>query len=180
MTFYEIINDETTERKRIMPKESKPRNKPNIAKSTAKNGKAMIRKIRGQLGDEKLTEALVESLIEQHGSLGFILNVLKERPRNFNPFILKGMSTYKEPQALDRKTAELVAIGAAAALRCEHCLESHMQRALARGATLDEIMDALLIAGAIADSSTLSVAFRKYKQLEGKTRKSDKGADDRE
>jgi len=153
-----------------MPKESKPRWTQNKVKTTTKNGKAVIRKVREQLGDEQLTEALVESLIEQHGSLGFILNVLKERPRNFNPFILKGMSIYKEPTSLDRKTAELVAIGAAAALRCEHCLESHMHRARSEGASLDEIMDALLIAGAIADSSTLSVAFRKYKQLEGKTK----------
>lgn len=114
----------------------------------------------------------------QNGSLGFILNVLKERPRNFNPFILKGMAIYKEPKSLDRKTAELVAIGAAAALRCEHCLESHMHRARTEGASLDEIMDALLIAGAIADSSTLSVAFRKYKQLEGKSKKTDKGTGD--
>jgi len=161
-----------------MAKESSARGKQSNSKSTAKNGKTMIHKVREQLGDERLTEALVESLREQHGSLGFILNVLKERPRNFSPFILKGMSIYKEPQALDRKTAELVAIGAAAALRCEHCLESHMHRARAEGASLDEIMDALLIAGAIADSSTLSVAFRKYKQLEGKTRKSDKDAGD--
>jgi len=129
---------------------------------------------------EELTEALVESLIEQNGSLGFILNVLKDRPRNFNPFILKGMSIYKEPHSLDRKTAELVAIGAAAALRCEHCLEAHMHRARSEGASLDEIMDTLLIAGAIADSSTLSVAFRKFKQLEGKTKKADKSAADNE
>ena len=157
-----------------MPKVTNPRGKPKTAKSTTKNGKARIRTIREQLGDEKLTEALVESLIEQNGSLGYILNVLKERPRNFNPFILKGMSIYKEPHSLDRKTAELVAIGAAAALRCEHCLEAHMHRAVAEGASLDEIMDALLIAGAIADSSTLSVAFRKFKQLEGKIQKTHK------
>jgi AhpD family alkylhydroperoxidase len=163
-----------------MPKVSSPRTKRKSPRSTTKNGKAAIRAIREQLGDEKLTEALVEALIEQHGSLGYILNVLKERPRNFNPFILKGMSIYKEPHSLDRKTAELVAIGAAAALRCEHCLESHMQRARAEGASLDEIMDALLIAGAIADSSTLSVAFRKFKQMEGKTKKADKGAGDSE
>ena len=147
------------------------------AKCTAKDKKTMIRTIREQLGDETLTEALLESLVEQHGSLGFILNVLKERPRNFNPFILKGMAIYKEPSSLDLKTAELVAIGAAAALRCEHCLESHMNRARAEGASLAEIMDSVLIAGAIADSSTLSVAFRKYKQLEGKTVKADKGGD---
>jgi len=159
-----------------MPKGTSPRGKQRPEKSTAKNSKTMIRSIREQLGDEKLTEALVEALIEQNGSLGYILNVLKERPRNFNPFILKGMAIYKEPKSLDRKTAELVAIGAAAALRCEHCLEAHMHRAHAEGASLDEIMDALLIAGAIADSSTLSVAFRKFKQLEGKSKKADKGA----
>jgi len=146
-----------------------------ISKTATKNRTTIIRQVRQRLEDKKLTAALVESLIEQHGGLGFILNVLKERPRNFNPFILKGMAIYKEPQALERKTAELVAIGAAAALRCEHCLESHMHRALTEGASLDEIMDALLIAGAIADSSTLSVAFRKFKQLEGKAKKSDKG-----
>ncbi len=71
-----------------------------------------------------------------------------------------------------------MAIGAAAALRCEHCLEAHMGRAGGEGASLDEIMDTLLIAGAIADSSTLSVAFRKFRQLEGKTKKTDKGARD--
>ncbi len=158
-----------------MPKE---RSAPGKSKRASKSGKSIIKDIREQLGKEHLTEALVESLIEQHGSLGYILNVLKERPRNFNPFILKGMSIYKEPKSMDRKTAELVAIGAAAALRCEHCLESHMHRAHAEGASLDEIMDALLIAGAIADSSTLSVAFRKYKQLEGKTKKMDKTAGD--
>ena len=158
-----------------MPKKTSARGKQNNPKSAPKNGKAAIRAIREQLSNKKLTEALVESLIEQNGSLGYILNVLKDRPRNFNPFILKGMAIYKEPQSLDRKTAELVAIGAAAALRCEHCLESHMSRARTEGASLDEIMDALLIAGAIADSSTLSVAFRKFKQLEGKNKKADTG-----
>jgi AhpD family alkylhydroperoxidase len=167
------------EGKRIMAKESSALGK-NKGKITAKNGKTMIRVIREQLGDDKLTAALVESLTEQNGSLGFILNILKERPRNFNPFILKGMAIYKEPQSLDRKTAELVAIGAAAALRCEHCLEAHMHRARTEGASLDQIMDAILIAGAIADSSTLSIAFRKYKQLEGKSKKADKNAGNNE
>jgi hypothetical protein len=36
---------------------------------------------------------------------------------------------------------------------------------------LDEIMDTLLVVGSIAESSLNSVAFRKYKQLEGKVKK---------
>jgi alkylhydroperoxidase/carboxymuconolactone decarboxylase family protein YurZ len=46
-----------------------------------------------------------------------------------------------------------------------------MDRALRQGATLEEIMDVLLISGAISESSTLSVAFRKFKQKEGKIKR---------
>ncbi len=136
-----------------------------------KSESSMVDEIRNLLAKAELTEALAELHKDRNGELGFLLNVMKERPRNFNPFILKGMSIYREPSILDRKTAELVAIGAAAALRCDHCLEAHMRRAMDRGASLAEIMDAILVAGAISESSTLSVAFRKYKQLEGKVKK---------
>jgi len=132
---------------------------------------ALIREARALLGKAELTEALTEMHRDRNGEVGFLLSVLKARPRNFNPFILKGMAIYREPSSLDRKTAELVAIGASAALRCDHCLEVHMRRAMDQGASLAEIMDALLVAGAISESSTLSVAFRKYKQLEGKTKR---------
>lgn len=153
-------------------KDSKGRakSKDRAAKESTGDRK-LVQQVREHLADEELTQALVDMLVEQHGSLGFILGVLKDRPRNFNPFILRGMAVYKEPSALDRKTAELAAIAAAAALRCDHCLEAHMRRAMTEGASLDEIMDCLLIAGAIADSSTLSVAFRKYKQLEGRAKR---------
>ncbi len=121
--------------------------------------------------DKELSEALSDTIERQRGALGFLLGILKRRAATFNPFILKGLSIFREPDALDTKTAELVAVSAASALRCEHCLEVHMARALEEGANMDEIMDTLLISGAIADSSTLSVAFRKYKQLEGKVKK---------
>jgi AhpD family alkylhydroperoxidase len=136
-----------------------------------KNKSGLIREAKALLGKAELAEALADLHRDRKGDLGFLLKVLKERPRNFNPFILKGMAIYKEPSSLDRKTAELVAIGASAALRCDHCLEAHLRRAMKEGASLEEIMDTLLVAGAISESSTLSVAFRKYKQLEGKVRK---------
>ncbi len=138
-------------------------------KEQSKTG--LIAEIKAQLERVELAEALAEIHAGKNGELGFLLNVLKERPRNFNPFLFKGMAIYKEPSALDRKTAELVAVGAAAALRCDHCLEAHLYRAMNEGASLDELMDAILVAGAISESSTLSVAFRKYKQLEGKVKK---------
>ena len=145
-----------------------------VSPGKVKTSAALIREARALLGKAELTEALVDLHRDRNGEVGFLLNVLKTRPRNFNPFILKGMAIYREPSSLDRKTAELVAIGASAALRCDHCLEVHMRRAMDQGASLAEIMDALLVAGAISESSTLSVAFRKYKQLEGKTKQGNK------
>jgi AhpD family alkylhydroperoxidase len=149
------------------------RNKKKQVEANKKKPTAVIiREAKALLGKAELAEALADLHRDRHGELGYLLNVLKERPRNFNPFILKGMAIYKEPSSLDKKTAELVAVAASAALRCDHCLEAHMQRAMNEGASLEEIMDTLLVAGAISESSTLSVAFRKYKQLEGKVQKS--------
>ena len=127
-----------------------------------------IQQAKSLMKSRELTEALSVLIEKQRGDLGFLLSTLKNRPRTFNPYVLKGMSIYSEPSALDKKTAELVAVGAAAALRCEHCLSAHINRALDEGATTDEVLDAILISGAISESSTLSVAFRKFKQQEGK------------
>lgn len=118
--------------------------------------------------DTGLSEALAEMIEKPRGDLGFLLRTLKKRPRSFNPHVLKGITLFREPTALDRKTAELVAVGAATALRCEHCLDAHISRVLDEGATLEEVMDVILISAAVAESSTLSVAFRKFRQQEGK------------
>jgi len=133
---------------------------------------SLIDRAKKLMADSGLTSALADMVERKRGGLGFLLSMLRKRPRAFNPFIIRGVCLYNEPEALDRKTAELVAVSAASALRCEHCLEAHMARAVKEGATMDEVMDTLLISGAIADSSTLSIALRKYRQLEGKLEKS--------
>ena len=56
---------------------------------------------------------------------------------------------YKEtyrPSVLDRKTKELVAIGASLAAKCQGCLEGHIKKALKFGATREEISEAIAIA----------------------------------
>lgn len=128
----------------------------------------VLKQATALIKDTRLTEALAEKIEKERGALGFLLGTLRSRPRTFNPYVMKGFSVYREPVAIDRKTAELVAVAAAAALRCEHCLEAHMERAVQEGASFDEILDTLLICGAISESSTLSVAFRKFKQKEVK------------
>ena len=53
--------------------------------------------------------------------------------------------TYK-PSALDRKTKELVAIGASLAAKCQGCLEGHIKKALKFGASREEVSEAIAIA----------------------------------
>ena len=132
--------------------------------------KNIVKQAEALMKDKGLTEALAAEIEKKRGGLGFLLGTLRERPRTFNPYLLKGRFVYN-PATLDRKTAELVAVAAATALRCEHCLEAHMERAMQEGASLEEIMDVLLISGAISESSTLSVAFRKFKQKEGRAKR---------
>lgn len=129
---------------------------------------ALLNQIETLLADEEMAEAVAALIEEKRGGLGFVLRTLKRRPRLFNSHTLNVLAIYEQPTALDAKTAELVAVGAAAALMCEHCLEAHINRAIALGATFEEVLDAILVAGAIAESSTLSVALRKFKQLEEK------------
>lgn len=56
---------------------------------------------------------------------------------------------YKEtyrPSVLDRKTKELVAIGASLTAKCQGCLEGHIKKALKFGATREEISESIAIA----------------------------------
>jgi AhpD family alkylhydroperoxidase len=56
---------------------------------------------------------------------------------------------YKEtyrPSVLDRKTKELIAIGASLTAKCQGCIEGHVKKALKFGATRDEISEAIAIA----------------------------------
>ena len=136
-----------------------------------KNNKTLLKQAKALMADEGLADALSQTIEEQRGHLGFLLSTLKKRHKTFTPYVLKGISVYREPAAIDKKTAELAAVSAATALRCEHCLDAHISRATEEGASMEEILDVMLISAAICESSTLSVAFRKFKQFEGRANK---------
>jgi AhpD family alkylhydroperoxidase len=53
--------------------------------------------------------------------------------------------TYK-PSVLDRKTKELIAIGASLTAKCQGCLEGHVKKALKFGASREEISESIAIA----------------------------------
>ena len=68
--------------------------------------------------------------------------------------------TYK-PSVIDRKTKELIAIGASLTAKCQGCLEGHIKKALKFGATPEEVSEAIAIAigvnaAAIVDLSDIA------------------------
>lgn len=60
-----------------------------------------------------------------------------------------------ENNSLDKKTRELISLTVASVLRCTHCTQTHIRKALASGATANEITDSLLLSSLVAASTQL-------------------------
>jgi len=99
---------------------------------------------------------------EMLGSLPFIFPVLKERPEYF---ALTGIADQMvcRPGHLSPKTAELVAVAAAAGAGADQCLRVHIKAAVKEGAHRDEIYDAILIAATIGKTRVLAPALREFR-----------------
>jgi AhpD family alkylhydroperoxidase len=87
--------------------------------------------------------------------------------------------TYK-PSALDRKTKELVAIGASLTAKCQGCIEGHIRKALKFGATREEISEAIAIAigvnaAAVVDLTDIAAENMKLRLFEGPEKKPSEG-----
>jgi AhpD family alkylhydroperoxidase len=63
---------------------------------------------------------------------------------------------------LTPKYVELISIAVSSALRCNHCTDYHVQAAIRKGASKDEILEAILIAGLTSQSTVLADAYRTY------------------
>jgi len=76
---------------------------------------------------------------------------------------LKAVSN--ESSLLDTKTKELIKFAVASVLRCEHCTNSHLKKALASGASRQEITETLLIVAtqtAATQTSWNKEVFERY------------------
>lgn len=72
------------------------------------------------------------------------------------------------PKSLEPKTAELLAVSAAAASGADKCLKVHMNAAARAGASEDEILDALFIAALIGQTKVLASSLRTFQEFEDK------------
>lgn len=135
------------------------------------DGQNRLAQIRALLAENpaETTAAILEFFKEQYGGTGFLMNTLaQEKPGTFILYALDADRLLGPPNALDPKMRELVAIAAATALMCDHCLKGHIDSARSNGATWEEILDTILIAAHLAESSALAVALRSYKQTKAR------------
>jgi len=124
-------------------------------------------RIREFLGDDpkKLVDMILESMKEEYGDIPFIAKSMSSRrPETFIFNALQTLFIMKRPKAVSQRTAELLAITAAAAIGCEHCVDFHVRAALHLGCTQDEIFDAIMIAGLMSQTSKLSIGLRKLER----------------
>ncbi|MEM3585817.1 MAG: carboxymuconolactone decarboxylase family protein [Candidatus Jordarchaeaceae archaeon] len=126
-------------------------------------------RIRKFLGDDpkKLVEEILKNMREEYGEIPYIAKSMGEkRPETFIFNALQTLFIMKQPKAVSPKIAELLAIAAATAIGCEHCIDFHIRTATRQfGASTDEIFDAIMIASLISQSSKLAVALRKLDKV---------------
>ena len=104
------------------------------------------------------------------GTVPFILRTMARRPEFMIFSALKDFYALR-PKSLDAKTAELLAVAAAAASGADKCLKVHMAAASRAGASQDEILDAVFIAALIGQTRVLASALREFREFEAKLEK---------
>ncbi len=128
--------------------------------------KALIKALLDQT--PSLQEDILDDTEKMLGTVPFILQLMARRPEFMIFSSLKDFYALR-PKSLDAKTAELLAVAAAASAGADKCLKVHMAAAQRAGASEDEILDAIFIAAIIGQTKVLASALRAFKDFEGKS-----------
>ena len=107
----------------------------------------------------QLASEIEQDAAEMYGEAPFRFATLRERP---DLFVLSALADYLacRPESLDPRTAELIAMTAAAAANAPDCLRIHMLAARNEGASREAIRDCLIIASVIRQASVQGRSFR--------------------
>ena len=118
----------------------------------------VIRSVQ-EKGAQATADELIRNVEEEFGSAPLIYKKLEDMPEALISHLLY-KNAIGEGGCLPPKTVELISLAVGSALRCDHCTEYHMRAAKLMGASKEEILEAVLIAGMLANSSVLANAYR--------------------
>jgi len=129
-----------------------------MATTTKQEFEEKLAKIVEQ-GADVTADEWMKVIEEDYGRVPLIFKRMGERPEVLISHLLyKG--TVAQTSPLPPKYVELISMAVGAALKCPHCTGYHMQAATRMGATREEILEVILIAGMISNSSVLANAYR--------------------
>jgi len=110
-------------------------------------------------GGEKTAALWMRNIEQEFERAPLIFKRMAERPEVLISHLLyKG--TVTKTSAMPPKYVELISLAVGAALRCQHCTSYHMQAAVRKGASREEVLEIILLAGMISNSSVLANAYR--------------------
>lgn len=110
-------------------------------------------------GAQKTASDWLDRIESEFGTIPLIYTKLESSPESLISHLMYKNSV-TQLGALDPKTVELISLAVGAALRCDHCTAYHMQVAQKMGISKEEILEAVLVAGMLANSSVLANAYR--------------------
>src|SRR5512136_666975 len=97
-------------------------------------------------GSASAIDSWMKTIEKHYGQVPYIFRQMAENPSALISHLLY-RNEVEHTSSLDPKIVELISIAAAAALRCPHCTRFHMKSAQKMGATRNEILEVILIAG---------------------------------
>jgi AhpD family alkylhydroperoxidase len=95
-------------------------------------------------------------------AMGALSKHVPDEMKGFSGF----MGTVLKPGALDLKTKELIALGMGLTSRCKYCIGIHTQKALAAGATPEELWEVATVAVMMGGGPAMTYVAELQKSLE--------------
>ena len=130
-----------------------------------KNGFERILEGIAEKGTVETGKEWMDAIQEDYGRVPLIFERMAERPDVLISHLLYKNSVTKT-STLEPKYVELISLAVGAALQCTHCTDYHIRAALRMGASRDEVLEAILVAGLTAQSSVLASAYRTFDSAE--------------
>ncbi len=112
---------------------------------------------------KKVIPELLDDVREQYGEVPYIMNFMKDLPEIFIPKTIYDNSIMREFKNLDQETVELISIGVASALRCEHCLKMHLRIAKRKEISKEKILSAIMIGASLSSAAVLAESKKALK-----------------
>jgi len=122
-----------------------------------------LKNLFGKEPDAAVQE-LLKNIEDDYGEVPFVLKSMSDRPNVLLPKIIYDDAVLRNPEHLDEKTVELITIGVATALKCDHCLRMHLRVAHRKGISKDEVFEAILLASALSNTAALAQAMRVFEE----------------